>query len=88
MTNTSMTSFAIFAALAMTALGTVLLATSAEAGGRGKEYFSETYTFDKPMHGVEGRVGNYYCSYVRTPVHKIVNGKMKVVAWQLEQHCY
>jgi hypothetical protein len=40
------------------------------------------------MHGYEGRAGDYYCSYVRIPVHKMINGRMKVVAWTLQQHCY
>jgi len=87
MNHASLKSFAIAAGLATGLLGMAVASTGAEARGA-KEYFSETYTFKEPRHGVEGRVGNYYCSYVRTPVHKIVNGKMKVVAWNLEQHCY
>ena len=67
---------------------TLVAANTAEAGGRGKEYFSQSYFSDKPMHGFEGRAGDYYCSYIRKPVHKIINGRMKVVAWELEQHCY
>ncbi len=74
---------------AAAALAAVVAGSPADAGGRGKEYFSETYTSDRPMHGYEGRAGDYYCSYVRIPVHKIdANGRMKVVAWTLEQHCY
>jgi hypothetical protein len=79
-------------ALALTvalATGVTLMAPgSAEAGGRGKEYFSQTYVTKQPLHGYEGRAGDYYCSYVRIPVHKVINGRMKVVAWTLQQHCY
>ena len=71
------------------ATGATLVSTNpAEAGGRGKEYFSQTYVTKKPLHGFEGRAGDYYCSYVRIPVHKMINGRMKVVAWTLQQHCY
>ncbi len=70
------------------ALTAVVAAAPAEAGGRGKEYFSQTYVTKQPLHGYEGRAGDYYCSYVRIPVHKTINGRMKVVAWTLQQHCY
>ena len=66
----------------------VIAAAPAEAGGRAKEYFSHTYVTGKPMHGYEGRAGDFYCSYVRIPVHKLIGGRMKVVAWTLQQHCY
>ncbi|MDX2307361.1 MAG: hypothetical protein NW216_03900 [Hyphomicrobium sp.] len=87
MTHASLKAIALCTALAAGFLGTVIASTGAEARGA-KEYFSETYIVKQPLHGVEGRVGNYYCSYQRKPVHKIVNGKMKVVAWELMQHCY
>lgn len=86
MTKSFSTAFALTLALAASA--TLVAGTSAEAGGRGKEYFSQTYRTDKPVHGYEGRAGDYYCSYIRKPVHKIINGRMKVVGWELEQHCY
>lgn len=76
------------AALILALTAGVFGALPAEAGGRGKEYFSQTYVSQKPMHGFEGRAGDYYCSYVRIPVHKMINGRMKVVAWTLQQHCY
>ncbi len=89
MTRTSIKSLALGVSLAAAALSPVLTVTAAEAGGRGKEYFSQTYISKKPLHGFEGRAGDYYCSYVRMPVHKIdANGRMKVVAWELRQHCY
>jgi hypothetical protein len=75
---------ALMLALAAGAFATV----PAEAGGRGKEFYSQTYVLDRPLHGYEGRAGDYYCSYVRIPVHKVVNGRMKVVAWTLQQNCY
>jgi len=67
---------------------TLVAAVPAEAGGRSKEYYSQTYVTKKHLHGFEGRAGDYYCSYVRIPVHKMINGRMKVVAWTLQQHCY
>lgn len=76
------------AALVLALAAGALAAAPAEAGGRGKEYFSQTYVTNKPLHGYEGRAGDYYCSYVRIPVHKMINGRMKVVAWTLQQHCY
>jgi hypothetical protein len=73
-------------AIAAAALVPVLLAGPANARGA-KEFFQETYNFKQPMHGYEGRAGNYYCSYTRLPVHKMVNGRMVIVGWQLEQRC-
>jgi hypothetical protein len=72
------------------ALAAFAFAAPAEAGGRGKEFYSQTYVSDRPLHGFEGRApyGDYYCSYVRVPVHKMINGRMKVVAWTLTQNCY
>jgi hypothetical protein len=60
---------------------------SAHAGSGGKEYFSQTYQFSKPMNGYEGFQGAYHCSYVKTP--KTVcspDGKCKKV-WELLQTC-
>jgi hypothetical protein len=41
------------------------------------------------MNGYEGRAGDYYCSYVKTPVRKCdaTGNNCQIVAWQLEQHC-
>lgn len=80
--------FAKSAALILTLTAGIAGTVPAEAGGRGKEYYSQTYVTGRPLHGYEGRAGDYYCSYVRIPVHKMINGRMKVVAWTLEQHCY
>lgn len=90
MTHTSLKTIALATLLAAAAIVPMLAGTAAQAGGRGKEYFSETYRFSKPMNGVEGRSGDYYCSYVKTPVRKCdANGNnCKIVAWELEQHCY
>ncbi|MGE5267848.1 MAG: hypothetical protein ACM3L9_10830 [Deltaproteobacteria bacterium] len=76
------------AALILALAAGAIAAAPAEAGGRAKEYFSQTYVLDKPLHGYEGRAGDYYCSYIRIPIHKFVGGRMKVVAWTLQQHCY
>jgi hypothetical protein len=76
-----------FAALAaMSVLAPLAVGGDAEAKG-GKEYFSETYQFDRPMNGYQGFSGAYHCSYVRTP--KTVcsaAGKCKKV-WELLQTC-
>jgi len=88
MLKTVTQAFALTLALATGA--TLVAPGSAEAGGRGKEYFSQTYVTKQPLHGFEGRApyGDFYCSYQRIPVHKMINGRMKVVAWTLQQHCY
>ncbi len=78
-------------ALALTlalATGATLVSGQAAHAGAGKDYYSQSYFTKKAMHGFEGRAGDYYCSYIRKPVHKIVNGRMKVVGWELQQHCY
>jgi hypothetical protein len=86
MTNANIKLLALCSAFAITA---ALSVCPAEAGNGGKGYYSQTYTLSQPLHGYEGRAGNYYCSYVRTPVHTTdANGRMKVAAWTLEQHCY
>jgi hypothetical protein len=89
MTHTTLKTAALGFLLMVAALAPLLSGTSAEAGGRGKEFFSETYTFDRPMNGYEGRAGDYYCSYVKTPVRKCdaTGNNCQIVAWQLEQHC-
>lgn len=77
--------------LGLTLALTAAVTTSAPAHAKnGKDYFSQTYRTNQPLHGFEGRVGDYYCSYHRVPVHKIdpKTGRMKVVAWELRQHCY
>ena len=51
-------------ALAVAALSPLVSATTAEARG-GKEYFVQSYEFDRPMHGYSGRAGSYYCDYQR-----------------------
>lgn len=71
-----------------TAVAGALTSTDAQARG-GKEYFSQDYQFDRPMHGFEGRQGSYYCSYQRIPNTVCDrNGRCKVKGWTLRQHCY
>lgn len=62
------------------------LASSALAKG-GKEYYSQSYVFDRPMNGYEGFSGAYHCSYVKTP-KTVCNsaGQCKKV-WELLQTC-
>lgn len=89
MTHTALKTAAFSFYLIAAAVLAIASSGNAEAGGRGKEYFSETYTFSKPMKGFEGRAGDYYCSYVKTPVRKcdVYGNNCKIVAWELEQHC-
>jgi hypothetical protein len=62
------------------------LASGALAKG-GKEYFSQSYVFDKPMNGYQGFSGAYHCSYIKTP-KTVCNtaGRCKKV-WELLQTC-
>ena len=89
MTHASLKTIAFALALGATALANVIGSTTAEAGGKGKEFFSEVYTFDRATNGYEGRAGDYYCSYIKTPVRKCdtSGSNCRVVAWQLQQHC-
>jgi hypothetical protein len=82
MAHTLIKTFAIAAAFV-----SVLSLSQAHARG-GKEYFSQTYQFKQPMKGVEGRQGNFYCSYRNQPIYKEVNGKKVIVGHELFQHCY
>jgi hypothetical protein len=73
---------------ALAALGALSAGTAAEAGGRGKDYFSQDYFFNQPMNGKQGFEGAYYCSYVKQPVEvNLPNGQRKKV-WKLTQTCY
>lgn len=85
MTNTlRVTAFAALAAVA--AVAPLVSGGSAHAKG-GKEYFSETYQFDRAMNGYEGFSGAYHCSYVKTP-KTVCNsaGQCKRI-WELLQTC-
>lgn len=76
-------------AIAVAAIGA--FSTAALAGGD-KEYFTQDYKFNKPMHGYSGHAGNYYCDYQRYPERKcvVIGGveKCKIVGWTLREHCY
>ncbi len=83
---------AAIAIAAVAVAASVLSTTSAEARG-GREYFVQTYTFDKPMHGFSGRAGTYMCDYQRLPnrvcnIDKNGNEKCFIKNWTLRQHCY
>lgn len=94
-----MTSTIIRSAFALTlAVGlgatSMLVAGDAEARRGGKQIYSQTYDFDRPMHGYEGhsKIPGYYCTYKRFPkrvCRETAGGEScKVVGWQLEQTCY
>lgn len=74
---------AFFAAAAIVGFSGV--SDDAHARG-GKEYFQQTYQFDRPMDGYQGFSGAYHCSYVRTPKQVCHKGKCKRV-WELLQTC-
>jgi hypothetical protein len=79
--------------LCAAALASALGATTAAEARGGKEFFSEDYQFDQPMHGLQGQQGNYYCSYQRLPnrvcsVDASGNERCKVKGWTLRQYCY
>ena len=81
-----------FALALAIAAGALAASTSAEAGGRGKEFFVQDYKFDKPMHGYSGQSGSYYCDYQRLPdrkckVDKSGNEHCAIVGWTLRQMC-
>ena len=81
--------FALAAAFATISGASLLTATNAAAGGKGRELYLETYTFKKPMHGYSGHSGNYYCDYQRLPNRKCdANGQnCKIVSWTLQEIC-
>ncbi|HYD15704.1 MAG TPA: hypothetical protein VEA77_04830 [Hyphomicrobium sp.] len=78
-----LSAFAVLAAAA--ALAPLVSSGDAYAKG-GKEYFSQTYQFDRPMNGYQGFSGAYHCSYVKTPKTVCVGGKCKKI-WELLQTC-
>lgn len=87
MTATNITTRALFSGLALAIVsGAALIASPAEAG-RGKDYYSETYRFNKPHNGYSGFSGAYYCDYQKKPVREC-NGKRCKTVWLLRQHCY
>lgn len=70
----------------------MLIATDADARGRGRGVYIQTYEMKRPDHGFEGRtIGGYYCSYKRLPNRvctPTANGEScKIVGWTLEQMC-
>lgn len=70
----------------------MLVAGDADARG-GSRVYTQTYEFDRPMHGYEGHVHpGRYCSYKRLPNRvctPTANGEScKIVGWTLEQTCY
>ena len=84
MTRTNL--IALSAAAVVAIAGVMTMSTGADAKGA-KEYFQETYQFDRPMNGYEGFSGNYHCSYYKVP-KKVCNrnGKCKKI-WELRQTC-
>ena len=82
-----MTMIKLLGGLALAGLAIFVFNPTAHAAGGGKEYFSETYRFKKPMNGYEGFSGAYHCSFVKVP--KTVcssNGRCQRI-WELTQNC-
>lgn len=83
----SMIRTAAVAAVAVFATAATLLAGSDAFARGGKEYFQQTYQFDRPMNGYQGFSGAYHCSYVKTPKNVCDGqGRCKRV-WELLQTC-
>ena len=83
----SMLKAAAYAALAATATFSVVAA--AQAGGRGKDIYSQDYFFNQAMNGKQGFEGGaYYCSYVKQPVEVVLPSGQKKKLWKLTQTCY
>ena len=76
----------IAAGLLAGAAALAMVSSEAAYARGGKGFYTETYTFDKPMNGYEGFSGAYHCSYIKTPKTVCVNGKCKKV-WELQQSC-
>jgi len=79
-------------AVLASAIAGMLSTTAAQARG-GKEFFTEDYQFNQPMHGYQGQAGSYYCSYQRLPnrvctVDSNGNEHCSVQGWTLRQYCY
>lgn len=83
-----MTRTFVLATAALIAAGATVASTVAgtDAHARGKQYYSETYQFDRAMNGYEGFSGAYHCSFVKTPKKLCLSGKCKTV-WELVQTC-
>lgn len=81
--------FALAAAFATIGGATLATSTAADAGGKGRELYIETYQFKKPMHGYSGHAGNLYCDYQRLPIRKCTNGHSNctITGWTLQQIC-
>ncbi|MCC7253928.1 hypothetical protein [Hyphomicrobium sp.] len=77
---------ALAALAAVAALAPLASGGDAHARG-GKEFFSNTYQFDRPMNGYQGFSGAYHCSYIKTP-KTVCNkaGQCKRI-WELLQTC-
>ena len=67
---------------------TLVAMTAAEAGGRGKDVYSQDYFFNQAMNGKQGFEGAYYCSYVKQPVEVALPNGQKKKLWKLTQTCY
>ncbi|MEQ1717623.1 MAG: hypothetical protein ABL907_16865 [Hyphomicrobium sp.] len=79
----------VIAAAIATVAGMSLISTAAEAGGRGRQLYIETYNFKKPMHGYSGHAGNSYCDYQRLPQRQCnASGtSCTITGWTLQQIC-
>lgn len=78
--------FVAFPVLAAAAALAPIVSSGGALAKGGKEYFAETYRFDRPMNGYQGFSGAYHCSYVKTPKTVCVAGKCKRI-WELLQTC-
>lgn len=86
MTHPIFRTVAFAAVVALATAATLIPGSDAHARG-GKEYFQQTYQFDRPMNGYHGFSGAYHCSYVKTPKN-VCDGKGRCKrVWELLQTC-
>lgn len=84
MTTLRNTAFAVLAVAA--AFAPLVAGGDAQAKG-GKEFYSETYQFDRPMNGYQGFSGAYHCSYIKTPKNVCNKAGQCKRVWELLQTC-
>ncbi|WP_295559174.1 hypothetical protein [uncultured Hyphomicrobium sp.] len=75
-----------FVALAIAAAFAPLVAGGA-AHAKGKDFYAQSYQFDRPMNGYEGFSGAYHCSYVKTPKNVCNKAGQCKRVWELLQTC-
>ncbi len=92
MTHTLLKIISLSLAMFSVVVVPVIFSTDADAKGSKRRLTQDTQ-LDAPLHGFSGRVGDYYCSYIRIPnrictLSSNGNRTCKVKGWTLRQTCY